>query len=169
MQIRRILLVLAASAALAGGTAFAEPHGPNGQNNQSRGSQNQGHGNQQGHDNRGQQGGQHDWQGNKGGGRSDGRGQAWQGGGHGDRDWRDDRGNWHRDRDRYWRQDFGKRGFIGRDRIFFMLRQHNFNRFAGDPYWLQGRYVVKTYDRRGRVIFVEINPYTGQYIGVVRF
>lgn len=167
MQIRRILLALAASAALIGGTALAEPPG---------------HGNQQGRDNRGQQGsqqsgqqhGQQGWQGNNAGPRGDGRGQAWQGGnqawrGHGDRDWRDDRGNWRRDRDRYWRQDFGNRGFMGRDRIFFMLRQHNYNRFVGDPYWFQGRYVVKTYDNRGRVIFVEINPYTGQYIGVARF
>src|SRR5512141_1476625 len=134
MQIRRILLALAASAALAGGTALAEPpHG--GQ----QGHDNQGHGNQ------GQQGGQQGWQGDQQGnhnwqGKNAG-GHAWQGGGHGDRDWRDNRGNWHRDRDRYWRQDFGNRGFMGRDRIFMMLRQHNYNRFAGDPYWFQGRYV----------------------------
>jgi hypothetical protein len=162
MQIRRLLLALVASTALAGGMAFAEPPG---------------HGNQQGRDDRGQQaghnqqGGQQGWQGNKDGPRGDVRGQggnqAW--GDRGHRDWRDDRGNWHKDRDRYWRQDFGNRGFMGRDRIFMMLRQHNYNRFAGDPYWFQGRYVVKTYDRRGRMIFVEINPYTGAFIGIVRF
>jgi hypothetical protein len=122
------------------------------------------HGNQNG------QQGQHGNQGNQG--------QNWQGGGpggmgpqggHGDRDWRDDRGNWHRDRDRYWRNEFRNRSFIGRDRVFLELRRHSFTRFIGDPYWFQGRFVVKTYDRFGRVVYVEVNPYTGAYIGVVRF
>jgi len=86
---------------------------------------------------------------------------------HGDRDWRDDRGSWHRDHDRYWRPDY--RGFAPRDRVFGELRRHQFMRFDGAPYWFQGRYVVKSFDRQGRRVFVEINPYTGIYIGVVRF
>ncbi len=90
----------------------------------------------------------------------------------GDRDRYDgDRGhdrNW-RDHDRYWRADFGDRGYVDRDRVFFELRRHHFNRFVGDPYWFNGRYVVRTYDRWGNVVIVEVNPYTGGFVGEVRF
>ncbi|GAA0548014.1 hypothetical protein FHS83_000940 [Rhizomicrobium palustre] len=75
--------------------------------------------------------------------------------------------DWGKHRDRYWRPEY--RGYVARDRIFHELRRHHYNRFDGDPYWYRGRYVVKSFDRRGRRIFVEINPYTGAYIGVVRF
>ena len=88
--------------------------------------------------------------------------------GPGDWNWKDDRGGWHRDHDRYWRPDF-RGGFAARDRIFFALRQHQYNRFDGDPYWFQGRFVVRTFDRWGRPVIVEINPYTGDFIGVVHF
>ena len=72
-----------------------------------------------------------------------------------------------RGHDRYWRD--GYRGTIGRDFVFRSLRAHHFNRFVGDPYWYQGRYVVRTYNRFGHVVFVEVNPYTGGFIGEVRF
>jgi len=75
-----------------------------------------------------------------------------------------DRGGNH---DRYWHQ--GYRGYVGRDVVFRGLRAHGFARWAGDPYWFQGRYVVKSYDRFGHVVFVEVNPYTGGFVGVVRF
>jgi hypothetical protein len=88
--------------------------------------------------------------------------------GPGDWNWKDDRGGWHRDHDRYWRPDF-RGGFVARDRIFFALRQHQYNRFDGDPYWFQGRFVVRTFDRWGRPVIVEINPYTGEFIGVIHF
>jgi hypothetical protein len=106
-------------------------------------------------------------------------GGGWGGGGHGGgrddwrgrdhRNWRDDRGGWHNDRDRYWRNDYGRRGYIHRDRIFEGLRRRRYRRFDGDPYWFQGRYIVKTYDRFGNRIFVEVDPYTGDFIGVLRF
>jgi hypothetical protein len=106
-------------------------------------------------------------------------GGGWGGGGHGGghddwrgRDpwhWRDDRGGWHGDRDRYWRRDYGRRGYIHRDRIFESLRRRRYRRFDGDPYWFQGRYIVRTYDRFGNRIFVEVDPYTGDFIGVLRF
>lgn len=86
---------------------------------------------------------------------------------HGDRDWRDDRGSWHSDHDRYWRAEY--RGFAARDKIFAELRRHHYMRFVGDPYWYQGRYVVKSYDRFGKIVFIEVNPYTGSFIGAVRF
>jgi hypothetical protein len=81
--------------------------------------------------------------------------------------WQDNRGGWHRDHDRYWRPNF-RGGFVPRDRLFFVLRQHSFNRFDGDPYWFRGHFVVRTFDRWGRPIMVELNPYTGEFIGVIR-
>jgi hypothetical protein len=68
---------------------------------------------------------------------------------------------------RYWKPGF--RNYIARDRVFFTLRNHGYARFIGDPYFYNGRYVVKTYNRRGKVVFVEINPYTGGFIGEIRF
>jgi hypothetical protein len=75
---------------------------------------------------------------------------------------RDGRGH-----DRYWRN--GYRDYAHRDIFFRNLRAHNYNRWQGEPYWFHDRYVIRTYDRFGHVIFVELNPYTGDYMGVVRF
>ena len=89
-----------------------------------------------------------------------------------DRDGRPDRG-WaeHHDRDgykdRYWKPGF--RNYIGHDRVFFNLRHRGYARFVGDPYFYHGRYVVKTYNRWGKVVFVEVNPYSGAFIGEIRF
>jgi len=69
--------------------------------------------------------------------------------------------------DRYWRD--GYRGYVHNDVVFRGLRTHGFVRWAGNPYWFQGRYVVRTFDRFGHVTFVEVNPYTGGFIGVIRF
>ena len=69
--------------------------------------------------------------------------------------------------DRYWRT--GYHGYIGRDVVFRSLRAHHYVRFVGDPYWYHDRYVVRSYDRFGRVVFVEVNPYTGGFLGVIRF
>jgi len=81
--------------------------------------------------------------------------------------WKDDRGRTRTDHDRYWQPQY--RGFVAQDRVFQSLRGHGYARFNGSPYWHQGRYVVKSYDRRGRAVFIEVNPYTGAYVGVVRF
>ena len=70
--------------------------------------------------------------------------------------------------DRYWRSEY-RHGYVDRDRVFFGLRQQHYSRFIGDPYWYDGRYVVRTYDRFGRVVIVEVNPYSGDFIGVIRF
>lgn len=84
-----------------------------------------------------------------------------------DRQWKDNRGTLHNDHDRYWRPEY--HSTVSQDRIFAALRGHGYARFNGAPYWYQGRYVVKSFDRLGRPIFVEINPYTGAFVGVVRF
>lgn len=81
--------------------------------------------------------------------------------------WRDDRGGWHGDHDRYWNN--GYRGYRSGDIYYRNLRAHGYSRWDGAPYWYQGRYVVRSYDRYGRVVFVEMNPYTGGFVGVVRF
>jgi len=41
-------------------------------------------------------------------------------------------------------------------------------RFAGNPYFDRGHYVVHALDRFRRPALVEVNPYTGAYIGFVR-
>jgi hypothetical protein len=74
-----------------------------------------------------------------------------------------------RNHDRYWQPEYREGRYVDRDRVFVTLRAHHYNRFIGDPYWYQGRYVVRSYDRFGHVVFVEVNPYTGGFIGVVRF
>jgi Ni/Co efflux regulator RcnB len=97
-------------------------------------------------------------------------------GGHSDRDRGGDRGDRrdgyrHDDRrshDRYWRSEY-RHGYVDRDRVFFGLRQHHYSRFIGDPYWFNGHYVVRTYDRFGHIVIVEVDPYTGDVIGVIRF
>lgn len=81
--------------------------------------------------------------------------------------WRDDRGGWRSDRDRYWRHGYGP--YAGRDRFYYELRRHHYVRWDGAPYWYRGRYVVRSYDRFGNRVFVEMNPYTGSFIGVIRF
>ncbi len=88
--------------------------------------------------------------------------------GHENWHWRDDRGSWHGDHDRYWRHDY--RGYLrGTDVYYRTLRAHGYTRWDGAPYWYQGRYVVRSYDRFGRPAFIEMNPYTGGFVGVVRF
>ena len=51
--------------------------------------------------------------------------------------------------------------------VFDTLRMHRV-RYVGNPYFVRGHYVVRSYDRFGRVTFVEVNPYTGRFIGFIR-
>ncbi|HEY0302646.1 MAG TPA: hypothetical protein VGC36_14970 [Rhizomicrobium sp.] len=53
-------------------------------------------------------------------------------------------------------------------RFVFRAMQARHLRAIGNPYFHRDRYVVRTYDRFGRVAFVQINPYTGAIIGFVR-
>lgn len=85
--------------------------------------------------------------------------------GYRDRDFRGGRD--FRGHDRYWRD--GYRDYAHRDMFYRSLRAHRYYRWSGEPYWFNGRYVIRTYDRRGRVVFVEMNPYTGGFIGEFRF
>jgi Ni/Co efflux regulator RcnB len=69
-------------------------------------------------------------------------------------------------RDRYWRPGYHR--YVAHDRVFVELRRHHYVRFNGDPHFYRGHYVVRSYNRFGRVVFVEINPYTGGFIGEIR-
>ncbi len=63
---------------------------------------------------------------------------------------RDTRGAWHRP-------------YVERMRIVENLRFHNY-RVIGDPYFVGGRYVVRTHDRFGRVVFVQVDPWSGAFV-----
>jgi Ni/Co efflux regulator RcnB len=59
------------------------------------------------------------------------------------------------------------RNFVVHDRVVEVLRAHHY-RFVADPVFIRGHYVVKSFDRFGRVVFVEIDPYSGAFIGEFR-
>ena len=54
-------------------------------------------------------------------------------------------------------------GFVDRMRLTRALRFHSY-RMIGDPHFVHGRYVVRTHDRFGRVVFVQVDPYSGAFI-----
>jgi hypothetical protein len=82
-------------------------------------------------------------------------------------DHRDNNNGWHRGSDRHSGWSHDHRRFADRDTIFRSLRYHRIH-YVGDPYFVRGHYVVRSFDRFGRVSFIEINPYTGDVIGVIR-
>ena len=55
------------------------------------------------------------------------------------------------------------RAYVNRVRVADALRFHRY-RVIGDPYFVHGRYVVRTHDRFGRVVFVQVNPYSGAFV-----
>ena len=69
------------------------------------------------------------------------------------------------------RRDFDRRDFrrhiVDRDRVFETLRFHHY-RGLGDPIFVHGHYVVKVLGRFGRPHFVEIDPYSGAFLGEFR-
>jgi hypothetical protein len=56
---------------------------------------------------------------------------------------------------------------VERTRVFETLRLHHYVGL-GDPYFFHGRYVVRSHDRMGRLVLVELDPWTGRFIGVTR-
>ena len=59
------------------------------------------------------------------------------------------------------------RPYVERVRIYDTLRFRHYRGF-GDPYFVRGHYVVRTINPFGRTVFVEVNPYTGAFIGEFR-
>ena len=56
---------------------------------------------------------------------------------------------------------------MARERVAETLRLHRYVGL-GDPYFFHGRYVVRSHDRFGHVVLVQIDPWTGRFISVVR-
>ena len=54
-----------------------------------------------------------------------------------------------------------------RERVYDTLRLHHY-RGVGMPVFVHGHYVVKSFNRFGRVVFVEVDPYTGAFLGEFR-
>ena len=107
--------------------------------------------------------------------RSNGPDFAWRAGGvwkedpwlsYNERDWLDSGGRWHTGHDRYWTPTFERRDYAPSTEVFAELKRHGYRRFTGNPFWYHGHYLVRTF--RGRnVDLVEVNPYTGMYLGRV--
>ncbi|MBS0472367.1 MAG: hypothetical protein JSR60_14945 [Proteobacteria bacterium] len=53
-------------------------------------------------------------------------------------------------------------------RVVFASMHARHMRYIGTPHFVRGHYVIRSFDRFGRVAFVEINPYTGAVIGFFR-
>ena len=64
-------------------------------------------------------------------------------------------------------QRFERRDFAHRMRIAETLRFHHY-RMIGEPIFFHGRYVVRTHDRFGRIVFVQVDPYSGAFVREVR-
>ena len=62
---------------------------------------------------------------------------------------------------------FEHRAYVDRMRIAETLRFHRL-RMIGEPTFVHGRYVVRTHDRFGRIVFVQVDPYSGAFVRVVR-
>ena len=82
-----------------------------------------------------------------------------------DRDFRNFRDNGRYEMRHDWRDH--RRAYIPRHRVYDTLRLHRFVGI-GNPYFMRGQYVVRSYDRFGRVVLVRIDPFTGRFLGVVR-
>ena len=54
---------------------------------------------------------------------------------------------------------------LPRERITEVVRARHI-RFAGDPYLYNGRYIMRCYDKLGRLAYCEIDPYSGAFIGI---
>jgi hypothetical protein len=59
------------------------------------------------------------------------------------------------------------RPYVTRTHVYQTLRTHRYVGL-GDPYFFRGHYVVRSHDRFGRVVLVEINPWTGAFLGLLR-
>ncbi len=70
-------------------------------------------------------------------------------------------------RDGYRHERFERRAFVDRVRLEQSLRFHRY-RVIGTPYFMHDRYVVRTHDRFGRIVFVRVDPYNGRFIREVR-
>ena len=59
------------------------------------------------------------------------------------------------------------RHHVDRLRIDEALRLHHY-RVIGAPYFFHNHYLVRTHDRFGRLVVVEVDPFTGAFLGEFR-
>ena len=59
------------------------------------------------------------------------------------------------------------RPYVERVRIYDTLRLRHY-RGIGEPVFVHGHYVVRSINRFGRTVFVEVDPYSGAFIGELR-
>ena len=59
------------------------------------------------------------------------------------------------------------RPYVERMRIYDTLRFRHY-RGIGDPTFIRGHYVVRTINPFGRIVFVEVDPYSGAFLGEFR-
>jgi hypothetical protein len=71
----------------------------------------------------------------------------------------------HRPMVRTWNH--AERPLVMRERVFDTLRFHHYRAVAA-PFFMRGHYVVRSFDRFGHTVFVEVDPYTGAFIGEFR-
>jgi len=55
--------------------------------------------------------------------------------------------------------------YIARNRVIEVVRARHI-RFVGQPYMYRGYYVLRCYDRFGRVAFCKVHPRTGAFLGI---
>jgi hypothetical protein len=56
------------------------------------------------------------------------------------------------------------RAYIPHDRVFSVVRAHGY-RYVGNPYLSGGHYLIRAYDRHGRLVLASIDPYSGAWLG----
>ena len=54
---------------------------------------------------------------------------------------------------------------LPRDRVVEVIRGRHI-RFVGDPYLYNGRYVMRCYDKLGRLAYCQVDPYSGAFLGI---
>lgn len=54
---------------------------------------------------------------------------------------------------------------LPRARVVEVIRGRHI-RFVGDPYLYNGRYVMRCYDRLGRLAYCQVDPYSGAFLGI---
>lgn len=56
-----------------------------------------------------------------------------------------------------------RRPYIVRERVYEILRAKHY-RYIGVPYFYGGKYLIRSYDARGRIVIVTIDPFTGAWL-----
>ena len=56
-----------------------------------------------------------------------------------------------------------RRPYIVRERVYEILKAKHY-RTIGAPYIYGGKYLIRSYDARGRLVIVTIDPYTGAWL-----